>query len=89
MDTERTAVRRHVQSFENLNQKRRARPSGFGKMTPKEWSVFAYRHNGPPSKAVRGFDRMDKACGDIVDPLVRILTDSIRASSVVSRVDIV
>jgi hypothetical protein len=43
--SERAAVRRHVQSFENLNQKATwPEHPVFGKMTPKEWSVFAYRH---------------------------------------------
>jgi len=59
----------------------------FGKMTPKEWSVFAYRHMDHHLSS-SGFDRMDKACG-ISWIRWSDLTDSIRASSVVSRVDIV
>jgi hypothetical protein len=43
--TERAAVRGHVQSFENLNSKSTwPEHPVFGKMTPKAWSVFAYRH---------------------------------------------
>ena len=43
--TEHAAVRQHVQSFENLNPKM-IWPDHpvFGKMTPKAWCVFAYRH---------------------------------------------
>jgi hypothetical protein len=42
---EHAAVCRHVQSFENSNQKELwpAHPV-FGKMTPRAWGVLAYRH---------------------------------------------
>lgn len=44
-ESERAAVRRHVESFENLNPKMTwPEHPVFGKMTPKAWSVFAYRH---------------------------------------------
>jgi hypothetical protein len=44
-DIEHAAVRRHVQSFENMEAEA-AWPEHpvFGKMTPKAWCVFAYRH---------------------------------------------
>jgi len=42
---ERAAVRRHVQSFENMDPKATwPEHPVFGKMTPKAWCVFAYRH---------------------------------------------
>jgi len=43
---ERGAVRRHVQSFENMDPPIATWPEHpvFGKMTPKAWCVFAYRH---------------------------------------------
>ena len=44
-DIEREAVRRHVRSFENLDRNAMwPEHPVFGKMTPKAWSVFAYRH---------------------------------------------
>jgi hypothetical protein len=41
---EYAAVRRHVQSFEKLDPKTWPEHPVFGKMTPKAWCVFAYRH---------------------------------------------
>jgi hypothetical protein len=42
---EYAAVRRHVQSFEKLDPKTTwPEHPVFGKMTPKAWCVFAYRH---------------------------------------------
>jgi hypothetical protein len=44
-DVEHAAVRRHVQWFENLNQKTMwPEHPVFGKMTSKAWCVLAYRH---------------------------------------------
>jgi len=42
---ERTAVQRHVQSFENTDPIATwPEHPVFGKMTPRAWCVFAYRH---------------------------------------------
>jgi hypothetical protein len=42
---ERAAVRRHVQSFENIGPiSTWPEHPVFGKMTPRAWCVFAYRH---------------------------------------------
>jgi hypothetical protein len=40
---ESAAVRKHVESFENPRATSPEHPV-FGKMTPRAWSVFAYRH---------------------------------------------
>jgi hypothetical protein len=42
---EQAAVRKHVQSFENLDPKAKwPEHPVFGKMTPKAWCVLGYRH---------------------------------------------
>jgi hypothetical protein len=43
-DIEREAVRQHVRSFESNRNVTWPEHPVFGKMTPKAWSVFAYRH---------------------------------------------